>query len=214
MRSTASAVRPSRIWKIALCSESTGRIATPARLASAMKRSPALTRHSLFASATRAPDLTAASVGASPAAPTIAATTRSTGRAAASATASGPAAHAMPVPASAALSSEYPAVAATTASRAPTLRAISARRAPFALAVTASTTNAPGCSRMTASVLVPIEPVAPRMVIRRGAAASPAWVTAAARLTMRGAPAPDLARAANRWQPRAPQRKRGRPRGP
>ena len=57
----------------------------------AMNRAPAQTRHSLLASATMAPRRTAASVGASPAAPTMPAITHSAGRAAASTTASAPA---------------------------------------------------------------------------------------------------------------------------
>ena len=89
---------------MALCSESTGRTLMPARRASPMKSSPAQTRHSLLASAMREPARMAASVGASPAAPTIPATTMSTGRAAASSIAAAPAAASMPVPASASLS--------------------------------------------------------------------------------------------------------------
>ena len=42
--------------------------------------------------------------------------------------------------------------------------------AALALAVTASTAKASGCAAITARVLVPIEPVAPRMEIRLGAA--------------------------------------------
>ena len=73
----------------------------PARRASPMKRSPAQTRHSLLARATREPARIAASVGARPAAPTMPATTMSTGRAAASSMAAVPAAASIPEPASA-----------------------------------------------------------------------------------------------------------------
>ena len=51
--STSAIGRPSSAWKMALCSESTGRTLTPARRASPMKISPAQTRHSLLASAMR-----------------------------------------------------------------------------------------------------------------------------------------------------------------
>ena len=48
-------------------------------------------------------------------------------------------------------------------------RATSASFAALALAVTASTAYAAGLAAITASVLVPMEPVAPRMVMRFGA---------------------------------------------
>ncbi len=66
-----------------------------------MTMSPAATRLSLLASATVVPCPIAASTGSTPAAPEIAATTMSAGRAAAAATADGPAAASMPLPASA-----------------------------------------------------------------------------------------------------------------
>ena len=84
------------------CSESTGSSVVLARATSAMKMSPAETRHSLLASAVSVPCRTASSVGLSPAAPTIAAMTQSAGRLAASSSASSPAPTSMPVPASAA----------------------------------------------------------------------------------------------------------------
>ena len=89
---------------MALCSLSTGRKRAPCFLASAVASAPAQTSASLLASATSAPRRMAASVGASPAAPTIAAMTHSAGRIAASTTASGPAATSMPLPSSSALS--------------------------------------------------------------------------------------------------------------
>ena len=104
---------------------------------------------------------------------------------AASITAAAPAAAAMP-DAGRALPSvrRKPAASAMTAIRAPVLRAIAASCAALALAVTASTAKASGRSAMTESVLVPIDPVAPRMVMRRGA------TSAADRLRAVGARSP------------------------
>ena len=65
-----------------------------------MNMRPASTRHSLLASATRRPCETAASVGRSPAAPMMPATTQSAECMAASASAAAPAPASMPVPAS------------------------------------------------------------------------------------------------------------------
>ena len=64
---------------------------------------PAQTRHSLLAKATDGAAPTAAMVGSSPAAPTIAAMTHSAGRSAASTRAAGPQPTSIPVPASAVL---------------------------------------------------------------------------------------------------------------
>ena len=63
---------------MALCSLSMGKIVAPHSLAFAIKSSPDITSASLFANNTRFPALTAANVGMSPAAPTIAAMTVST----------------------------------------------------------------------------------------------------------------------------------------
>ena len=90
---------------MALCSLSTGRMRAPAAAAARVNTAPPETRHSLLARAMVAPCLTAASVGSSPSAPTMAAITSSAGRAAASTTACGPAAHSVPLPASMLLSS-------------------------------------------------------------------------------------------------------------
>ncbi len=62
-----------RHWKIALCSESTGRRCTPRFRTSGMTRTPAATSVSLFASAMSQPFSIAAIVAGSPAEPTIAA---------------------------------------------------------------------------------------------------------------------------------------------
>src|SRR6185437_15492508 len=103
-RTIALAWSKSKTWKIALCSLSTGSKRAPWRFASAVTSAPAQTSTSLLASATMAPRRTASSVGAKPAAPTIAAIIQSAGRAAASTTAAAPAPTSMPLPASASLS--------------------------------------------------------------------------------------------------------------
>ena len=69
---------PTRHWNIALCSLSTGRIATRSRTASSVISSPATTNVSLLASAIVLCASIAAIVGRSPANPTIAVTTVST----------------------------------------------------------------------------------------------------------------------------------------
>ena len=107
MRRTSSRRPAPSAWKIALCSESTGRTVAPAAAARRMNSAPAQTRHSLLASATVAPRSAAASVGLRLVAPVIAAITQSAGRCAASTTASAPAAASMPEPDSSALSSPY-----------------------------------------------------------------------------------------------------------
>ena len=63
MRLTSSRGPAVSAWKIALCSESTGSTVAPDAAAVRMNTAPAQTRHSLLASATVAPRLTAASVG-------------------------------------------------------------------------------------------------------------------------------------------------------
>ena len=77
-RRTRERFSPRRAWNMAECSLSTGMIFALRARASRITTSPAVTRVSLLASATRRPAETAASVGAKPAAPTIAETTTST----------------------------------------------------------------------------------------------------------------------------------------
>ena len=64
-----------RHWKMALCSLSIGSSSAWWARTSSMNKLPVITSASLFASSTRLPALAAASVGLSPAAPTMAATT-------------------------------------------------------------------------------------------------------------------------------------------
>ncbi len=77
IESTVSAARPSRHWKSAECSLSTGRRRPPPRFQAATARSPAATRLSLFASASVTPRSSAQSVAPTPAKPTTALRTRS-----------------------------------------------------------------------------------------------------------------------------------------
>ena len=67
---TLSLLSPFMHWKIALCSESTGRSFTPASFTAGMMRWPAVTSVSLFASAMSLPAWIAASVGRMPIMPT------------------------------------------------------------------------------------------------------------------------------------------------
>ena len=76
-RRTDSVGRPSRHWKIAECSLSTGSTFTPCLRASAMTISPAMTRISLEATAISFPARIAASAGCNPAVPTMAISTMS-----------------------------------------------------------------------------------------------------------------------------------------
>ena len=68
---------PSRHWKIALCSLSTGKTCTPLSRASRMTISPAITRISLLATARSFPASIAASAGRNPPVPTMATNTMS-----------------------------------------------------------------------------------------------------------------------------------------
>ncbi len=172
--STAANPSPPRLisaWKIALCSESTGSSVAPLARAASSTISPAQTRLSLLAMASVPPRASAASVLRSPTAPTMAAMVQSAGRAAASITASGPAAVATPVPASASARAGPRAASATTARRAPCARAWAASVATSRPATSASTAKLPGsAASSSASVLRPIEPVLPRMVMLRARA--------------------------------------------
>ena len=77
--STGFSHSPDKHWKMAECSESTGRIGTLCSTAKAVISSPATTSVSLFANAIALPALIAAIVGFSPAYPTIAVSTISIG---------------------------------------------------------------------------------------------------------------------------------------
>ena len=75
IRRTPSGWHERRHWNTALCSLSIGTICAPEARAAAITSSPASTSDSLLASSRRLPARAAARVEASPAAPTIAATT-------------------------------------------------------------------------------------------------------------------------------------------
>ena len=138
-RSTSSNRAAARHWKMALCSESTGRSAVPEASTARIRRGPAQTRHSLLASATIRPFPMAAIVGARPAAPTMAAIVQSTGRAAASTSASAPPAASIPLPARRSLRSGRRPDSPMTARRARRASAASASASTRLCAVTAST---------------------------------------------------------------------------
>ena len=71
MRCTSDRLCPWRHWKMALCSESTGKSGTRRSRAAWVMRGPAITSVSLLASAIALPDWMAAIVGRSPAPPTM-----------------------------------------------------------------------------------------------------------------------------------------------
>ena len=76
-RASTPVARSGRHWKMALCSLSTGSSVTPDWRQTAPKSAPAMTMDSLLASSTERAPRAAASVGARPAAPTMAAMTAS-----------------------------------------------------------------------------------------------------------------------------------------
>ena len=164
---TSSIRPPSRHWKIALCSLSTGRRVAPCFATAAVITSPAETSASLLASAMVPPSSIAAMTGPRPAQPTIAATVISTGLAAASQSARLPPAASIPEPSSAARSSTRQLSSATTAISARNSFAKAASSETLQLAVSATTRQPFASRRIRSSVEVPTEPVAPRMEIER-----------------------------------------------
>ena len=124
-----------------------------------------MTSVSLFASATRFPFSSAASVASRPAAPTIALSTMSTSsRVAAATSASVPLCHAS---SASALDSTIPT------NEGENLRACSLRRALLLLAVSAATRKRLRCLSSTRSAVVPMEPVEPRTATPFGPVADP-----------------------------------------
>ena len=158
-------------WKMPLCSESTGSTRAPVRAASERISFPPQTMLSLLAIATSVPCRTAASVDASPADPTIAASTRSQGRVAASMIASSPPAVSMPVPARRSLRSASLLSSAMTAmsGRNSIAWRASVSESPPAASATISNGVSPAtlACATTSSADVPIEPVEPMMEMRR-----------------------------------------------
>ena len=151
-------------WKIAECSESTGRMRTPYCFAALITRPPAHTSVSLFASAMSLPALMAAIVGSRPTMPTTAVTTMSAPLSAAQAIRPS-----MPVKTSIFVSASliFSAFAAFS-SIAQTIfgcraRACSSNKFMRRLVVNA-TTSASIEGRIS-TVCVPIEPVEPKIAI-------------------------------------------------
>ena len=159
-RRTESGGRPSRHWKIAECSLSTGSTFTPCFRASAMTISPAMTRISLEATAMSFPALIAASVGCNPAVPTMAINTMSAlGSVANSIKPSSPLATRMP--SSCDLSpSAFPGELMDISSGLNCL-ACSASNASLPPAARPTRRMSSGRSSATFAVLVPMEPVLP-----------------------------------------------------
>ena len=158
------AARGGRHWKIALCSLSIGSSSAPCARTAPMKIGPAMTRASLLARRSFLPASAAARVGASPAAPTIAAITTSTsGRVAADTSPASPASTsvATSAPARRRLSASAPCASASTAMRGRLVAQSSKRSSLCLFAVSANARNRSGCRPITSSVLRPIEPVAP-----------------------------------------------------
>ncbi len=146
--STVSAARPSRHWKTAECSLSTGSSAPPPRFQASSARSPAATRLSLFASASVTPRSSAHSVAPTPAKPTTAFRTRSGSDASRSSVRSPPT-----------WTCSTPSSAASSSSGCdPDASAQSSRS---------------GCSATISSACLPMEPVAPSSAIRLTPVATP-----------------------------------------
>ena len=156
---------PSRHWKMALCSLSTGRTRRPDRFAVAMTSSPAMTRISLLATARSLPDSSAFSAGRRPAVPTMAMRTMSaSGREASSSSPRPPWRMSRP-------GSNSPTAFAAFLSPAQSVavgnsRASSSRRCALFLPERAMIPICSGNARATRIVLSPMDPVAPRTTTR------------------------------------------------
>src|SRR5919198_5688012 len=134
--STCSGARPSRHWKAAECSLSTGSSSPPPRSRAASASSPAATRLSLFASASVTPFSSAQSVAGSPAKPTTALSTTS-GRARSS-----------------------------SSVRSPPTWVSGARPSTGCDPEAAATSSSPGLDSTISTACRPIEPVAPSRATR------------------------------------------------
>ena len=170
MRSAQVARSSGRHWKIAECSLSIGSSVAPPSSTACMKSAPPTTSASLLASSRRLPARAAAMQGGRPAAPTMAAITLSTsGSAASSHSACAPLQHLgghafgaqrVAQPARARLVGHHRRSAAGSAGTARAAR----RRADARSAPTTSKRS--GWRATTSSVLVPTDPVEPRMTSR------------------------------------------------
>ena len=177
---SSSSTRPERMHcASALCSESMGKSCTPFAATRDMTRSPAATRVSLLASARWQPSSIARRALARPAKPTIAATSRSPGRARSSTSRS---ADSAPVRACSDDGSARAASASAIAtSRTPSARACSASSAAFDPAARPTTSKATPSlrrCRSTSTVLTPMLPVLPSRIRRRMATVQPSFFIA------------------------------------
>ena len=161
MREIADRSSPQRHCHIALCSLSTGSSSPPPCFAVAVTSAPAMTSTSLLARTTALPARRAASVGISPAAPTVPTTTRS---ASVSAACSSSGVQRARAPADS--SAERDSSRDDQIRRGLNSRACSSSSVALRPAARPMTSNRSRCSRTTSSVWRPIEPVEPRMTSR------------------------------------------------
>ena len=164
-RLTVEGSRPSRHWKMALCSLSTGRTRRPHRAAVATTSSPAITRISLLATARSFPDSRARRAGFSPAVPTIDTRTRSaSGRVASVSSPSAP--QRIFRPENAAPRSATPSSSPVQRCAEGNSRPISSRREMLRPPERPTISILSASERATRKALSPIEPVAPRTTTR------------------------------------------------
>ena len=161
MRRTSLCRWPSRHWKMALCSLSTGRTSTPRRRAAAMTASPAMTRISLLATARCLPASMAARAGARPATPTIATRTMSASLARTRSTRPWAPAWTVTSAGSCARACAAAAGSVRATCRTPVSRTCATRASTLRWAARPTTSMRSGMSRATLRALVPIEPVEP-----------------------------------------------------
>src|SRR5215210_3738025 len=160
MPSSSSSLRPSRHWKIAECSESTGmRGFSSAR---DITHSPPAIRDSLLARATLLPACSAPTVAASPAKPTMPLSTTSAGASESRSAEPGPASTLHSSPSRSAASPPSRATYSGENSRACSRRASALRPA-----ARPTTSKRSGWARTTSRACRPMLPVEPRMVRRR-----------------------------------------------
>ena len=166
-RSTVPGRSAASSWNSAECSESTGSICAPVARASSITSSPPTTSDSLLASARSIPSPSVATVGRSPAEPTMAFRTMSHSQPVISSTIpSEPLSTAPSVQASAARAAA--SASAIAIRRTPCCRACSSRGCQASAALNATTRSSPAERETTSRAWTPIDPVEPRMARRRG----------------------------------------------
>ena len=152
---------------MALCSLSTGRMATPHRRAASVTSAPAITSTSLFASAIVFRASIAARTASSPAVPADAQITISTsGWVATASSPSGPATTVVAADPSVDRRRSIPAAVAIAATAGRYRSICSASSEALSPAASAATCSREGCASTTASALRPIDPVEPRIARR------------------------------------------------